>query len=244
MRRGCSWQVRVPYSTEHHSGACGNTMVVRPHGSFDGGAKMAAGMHTPALKLVCEADGLEIDLSPMQGLWTEEQYLRLTDQTNRFIEFTEGSVEVLPMPTHQHQAISRFLFLAFLAYVQRLGGTVFYAPLRMRVAPGRFREPDLVLLRDVNDPRNQNAFWLGADLVVETVSPDNVERDTITKRADYAAAGIPEYWIVHPEEAAITVLTLVHGEYVDHGVFRRGETATSSLLSGFSVSVDAVCDAV
>jgi Uma2 family endonuclease len=200
-------------------------------------------MHTPALKFVCEADGLEIDLLPLQGLWTEEQYLRLTDQTNRFIEFTEGAVEVLPMPTRKHQAISRFLFLAFLACVQPLGGTVYYAPLRVRVAPGRFREPDLVLLLDVNDPRNQNAFWLGADLVVEIVSPDDVERDTVIKRADYAQAGIPEYWIVNPVEETITVLTLADGAYIAHGMFHRGATATSALLTGFTVSVDAVCDA-
>ena len=204
---------------------------------------MARGMRTPALKLVWEADGLEIDLLPLQGLWTEEQYLRLTDQTNRFIEFTEGSVEVRPMLTRKHQPISRFLFLAFLAFVQRLGGTVFYAPLRVRVAPGRFREPDLVLLLDVNDPRNQNAFWLGADLVAEIVSPDDVERDTVIKRADYAEAGIPEYWIVNPEEQTITVLKLEDGVYIAHGVFGRGETATSALLTGFTVSVDAVCDA-
>ena len=204
---------------------------------------MATGMGTPSLKLVWEAGGLEIDLLPLQGLWTEEQYLRLTDQTNRFIEFTEGSVEVLPMPTRKQQAISRFLFLSFLTYVQRLGGTVFYAPIRVRVAPGRFREPDLVLLRDVNDPRNQNAFWLGADLVVEIASPDCVERDTVIKRADYAEASIPEYWIVNPEEATIAVLKLDDGAYVDHGVFGRGETATSALLPGFSVSVDAACDA-
>lgn len=204
---------------------------------------MATGMRTPALKLVWEDDGLEIDLLPLQGLWTEEQYLRLTDQTNRFIEFTEGSVEVLPMPTRKHQAISRFLFLAFLASVQRLGGTVFYAPLRVRVAPGRFREPDLVLLLDVNDPRNQNAFWLGADLVVEIVSPDYVERDTVIKRADYAETGISQYWIVNPKEATITVLKLENGAYIAHGVFGRGETATSVLLTDFTVSVDAVCDA-
>jgi len=204
---------------------------------------MATGMRTPALKLVWEADGLEIDLLPLQGLWTEEQYLRLTDQTNRFIEFTEGSVEVLPMPTREHQAISRFLFLAFFSFVQSLGGTVFYAPRRVRVAPRRFREPDLVLLLDVNDSRNQNAFWLGADLVVEIVSPDDVERDTVIKRADYAEAGIPEYWIVNPQEETITVLRLEGGVYVAHGVFGRGETATSALLTGFTVSVEAVCDA-
>src|SRR5918992_5525491 len=208
-----------------------------------GEGKMATGMRPPALKLVWEAGGLEIDLLPLQGLWTEEQYLRLTDQTNRFIEFTEGSVEVLPIPTRKHQAISRFLFLAFLAFVQPRGGTVFYAPLRVRVAPGRFREPDLLLLLNVNDPRNQNAFWLGSDLVVEIVSPDDVERDTVIKRADYAEAGIPEYWIVNPKEATITVLKLDNGVYMTHGVFGRGETATSALLTGFTVSVDGVCDA-
>ncbi len=152
-------------------------------------------------------------------------------------------MEVLPTPTRKHQAISRLLFLAFLASVQRLGGTVFYAPLRVRVAPGRFREPDLVLLLDVNDPCNQNAFWLGADLVVEIVSPGDVERDTVIKRADYAEARIPEYWIVNPQEETITVLKLDNGVYMAHAVFRRGETATSALLADFAVSVDAVCDA-
>jgi Uma2 family endonuclease len=204
---------------------------------------MAAGMPANELKLVREADGLEIDLWPLQGLWTEEQYLRLTDQTNRFIEFTEGYVEVLPMPTRKHQAISRFLFLALLAFVQPRGGTVFYAPLRIRIAPGRFREPDLVVLLDVNDPRNQNAFWLGADLVVEIVSPDHPERDTVLKRADYAAAGIPEYWMVDDAEGTMTVLRLDGSAYVVHGVFRRGDAATSALLQDFTVPVDAVCDA-
>jgi Uma2 family endonuclease len=206
---------------------------------------MAGDRRATALKLVREADGLEIDLWPLQGLWTEAQYLRLTEQTNCFIEFTEGSVEVLPVPRRKHQEISRclFLFLALLTFMQRLGGTVFYAPLRVRVAPGCFREPDLVLLLDVNDPRNQDAFWLGADLVVEIVSPDAAERDTVTKRIDYAEAGIPEYWIVNPDEGTIMVLKLEGSAYIAHGVFHRGDTATSALLQGFAVSVDAVCDA-
>ena len=194
-------------------------------------------------KLVWQAEDLEIDFLPLQGLWTEEQYLRLTDQTNRLIEFTDGYVELLPMPTRKHQAVSRFLFLALLTFVQQRGGTVFYAPLRVRVAPGRFREPDLVVLLGKNDARNQNAFWLGADIVVEIVSPDHVERDTIVKRADYAGAGIPEYWIVQPEEETLTVLKLGEKAYEEHGIFRRGERARSILLPGFTISVDAVCHA-
>lgn len=204
---------------------------------------MPVDMRSTEGKLVWQAEGLEIDLLPLQGLWTEAQYLRLTDQTNRFIEFTDGYVEVLPMPTRQHQAISRFLFLAFLAFVQPRGGTVFYAPLRVRISAGHFREPDLVLLLDVKDPRNQNAFWLGADLVVEIVSPDHIERDTNIKRIEYAEARIPEYWIINPEEENITVLKLMDDHYVAHGIFRRGDTAASSLLQGFTVSVDEVCNA-
>ena len=96
---------------------------------------------------------------------------------------------------------------------------------------------------DADDPRRQNAFWLGADLVVEIVSPDKPERDTEEKPADYSAAGIPEYWIVNPIEGTISVLKLSQGVYQAHGIFKRGQFATSVLLNGFSVSVDAVLDA-
>jgi Uma2 family endonuclease len=195
------------------------------------------------IKLVRPADGQEIDLLPLQGLWTVEQYLKLTDQTNQLIEFSDGVIEVLPMPTDRHQAISRLLFLALLAFVERLGGTVFYAPLRVQVRPGLFREPDLLLLLDARDPRRQNAFWLGADLVVEIVSPDRPERDTEEKPLEYAAARIPEYWIVNPLDETITVLQLAGEAYTTHGVFGRGELATSVLLDGFGVSATAVFDA-
>ena len=188
-------------------------------------------------------DETDIDLGELQGLWSEAQYLKLSAQTNRLIEFTDGYVEFLPMPTKYHQAISRLLFLALLVVVERIGGDLFYAPLRVQVRPGKFREPDLLLVLDKHDPRAQNEFWLGADLVVEIVSPDDPARDTVEKVADYAEAQIPEYWIVNPLDDTITVLTLQGDAYAAHGVFRRGDTATSRLLAGFAVGVDAVFDA-
>jgi len=184
----------------------------------------------------------DIDLGALQGSWSEEQYLKLTDQTNRLIEFTDGYVEALPVPTESHQAMLEFLFLALRAFVERLGGKARFAALRMQIRDGKFREPDILLVRDAADPRRQNAYWLGADLVVEIVSPDNPERDTKVKRVDYAEAGIPEYWIVNPIDETITVLTL-SDDYVEHGVFRRGATATSALLDGFGVRVADVFDA-
>ena len=118
-----------------------------------------------------------------------------------------------------------------------------FAALRLQIREGKFREPDLMLLLDANDPRRENRFWRGADLVIEVVSEDDPERDTVVKRADYAEGRVPEYWIVNPTDETITVLSLAGSDYVEHGVFRRGEAATSALLPEFNVKVSAVFDA-
>lgn len=204
---------------------------------------MAIDISTSRLKVVLESNGIELDLPSLQGLWSEEQYLKLTDSTNQLLEFTDGSIEVLPMPTDDHQNISEFLFIALLALMKRIGGKVHYAPLRIRIRPGKYREPDILLVRDARDPRRQNRYWLGADLVVEVVSDDDPERDTRVKRIEYAEAGIPEYWIVNPIDETVTVLALAGDTYAEHGVFRRGEVASSQLLDGFGVAVDEVFDA-
>ena len=195
------------------------------------------------LKIVREADGLEVDLLSLQGLWTEAQYLRLTDQTNHRIEFTDGVIEVLPMPTDSHQVILLFLYDLLKPFIQVLGGKVLVAPLRVQIRPGKYREPDILLVRDANDPRRQNAFWLGADVVMEIVSPDRPERDTEEKPLDYVEAGILEYWIINPIDETVTVLNLKEGTYTQQTISQRGETATSMALQGFAVRVDEVFDA-
>lgn len=168
---------------------------------------------------------------------TETDYLRLTDSCNRLLEFADGRIEELREPTDSHQSTLALLFSLFDQYVRNERGIALFAPLRLRIREGRYREPDLLLLRDANDPRRQDRYWLGADLVVEVVSRDDPERDYVQKREDYADLGIPEYWIVDPQADTITVLTLDSGRYVDHGVFGPGDVASSATLRGFRAPV-------
>ena len=190
-------------------------------------------------------DAILSDAMPSQGCWSDEHYLWLTDHTRRLVEFTDGRVEVLPMPTERHQIILLFLYRLLYAHVHDAPreGVVVTSGLRMRVREGKFREPDLLLLRDRTDSRRQDRFWLGADLVVEIVSPDDPARDLVVKRADYAEAAIPEYWIVDPRAESVTVLGLTPNGYVERGAFARGDVATSSLLDGVTVDVTALFDA-
>jgi Uma2 family endonuclease len=183
-------------------------------------------------------------LFPTQGNWSEEEYLAL--DTNHLVEFSDGRIEVLPMPSDRHQAIAAFIFMAFVAFTKKFGGTVRFAPLRVRLWPGKVREPDVVFLLAEHDAWRHEEYWEGADVVVEVVSGSSQDRrrDLVTKRQEYAQAGISEYWIVDPDRATITVLTLVGSEYGEHGRFTRNEVATSSHLPGFQVAVNDVLDAV
>ena len=156
------------------------------------------------------------------------------------MEFSNGRLEVLPMPTTTHQMILVHLYGLLLAFSTAHDlGMVLVAALRVRLRPRVYREPDIVFMRKEHAERIGNDYWDGADLVMEVVSGDAKDRrrDLVEKRADYARAQIPEYWIVDPREERITVLRLSGKRYVVHGEFAKGTTATSYLLPGFTADV-------
>ncbi len=181
------------------------------------------------------------ELFPAQGEWTEAEYLDLPG--NRLVEFSDGCIEVLPVPTTSHHRILAFLYGALLAFVTPGAlGSVYFAGIRVRLWKDKIREPDLVFMLAEHEDRIGEEYWLGADLVMEVVSgsAEDRRRDLRTKRVEFARARIPEYWIVDPRERLITVLRLRGQRYAVHGKFGAGARATSVLLKGFAVKVDDV----
>lgn len=186
-------------------------------------------------------------LFPPEGQWTEEDYLHLEDLCGAHIrvELFEGRLEVLPVPTQIHQLVLRYLMRLLEEFTAKHApGLVLFSGIRVKLPvkgdKPEYREPDIVYMKEEHSHRRHNEYWEGADLVMEVVSgtPGDRKRDLVTKRREYAAAGIPEYWIVEPDERFIRVLTLEGSKYKVHGEFRSGAIATSILLPGFTVSVD------
>jgi Uma2 family endonuclease len=179
-------------------------------------------------------------LYPTQGTWSEREYLNL--DTNRLVEFSHGFIEFLPMPTTSHQRIVLLLVSLINAFASLSNlGEALFAGVRVRLWEGKIREPDVVFMLAEHASRITEDYWIGADLVMEVVSGSDNDRrrDLVEKREEYAQAGIPEYWIGDPELGQITVLVLDGATYAVHGVFTRGEQATSKLLPGFAVDVTA-----
>lgn len=176
-----------------------------------------------------------LSLVPNQGNWTEREYFRLDEGC--LLEFTEGLVEVLPMANPQHQRIVLFLYRLLHEFVMSRGlGEVIVAPMPVRVASQKLREPDIAFLSQEHSDLEELECWGGADLVVEVVSEGDPKRDLVQKRKEYAQAGISEYWIIQPKEQRVLVLNLKGRSYHARR-FQLGDKATSHRLAGFQVAV-------
>src|SRR5882724_11199082 len=161
-------------------------------------------------------------LFPEQGEWSEEEYLRLTDGTNRRIEFTDGRLEFLPMPTEIHESLVRFLFFALHDFVEKQSlGKVYWTGIRLRIRPRKVRLPDVIFLQKEHFHARHNRAWDGADLVMEVVSddPKDRQRDYEEKLLDYAEAKVAEYWIVDHERQVVIAHRLDGNQYQVHGQF-------------------------
>jgi Uma2 family endonuclease len=75
---------------------------------------------------------------------------------------------------------------------------------------------------------------------MEIVSPDDPRRDYVDKRADYAAAGVPEYWIIDPARRAVTVLVLAGSAYVAHEEAVTTGVVPSPTVPGLVLDVEAL----
>jgi Uma2 family endonuclease len=105
-------------------------------------------------------------LFPAQGHWSEAEYLSL--DTNRRVEFSNGFLKVLSVPTIPHQLLAAYFYSLLQAFVARDNlGMVLFAGVRVRIWRDNFREPDVAFMRRKNFGRVHKEYWEGADLVME-----------------------------------------------------------------------------
>jgi Uma2 family endonuclease len=155
--------------------------------------------------------------------WTFEDLLTLPDDGNRY-EIFDGSLLVTPPPLVAH-AVSQGALTRLLMFAAPDDLLVLDGGAGVSVRDGTFYIPDLVVL-DANAVGQRKHTLQPADvrLAVEVLSPSTRGRDLVLKRHEYAAAGIPDYWIVDREQRRLTVLSLdpSEGKYREETVVEAG----------------------
>ena len=74
----------------------------------------------------------------------------------------------------------------------------------------------------------------------EVLSPSTQRHDRLTKYNLYERAGVPEYWIVSPEERTVQVSTLVDGRYRVQELYTAEAVAKVNTLSGCFIELSKV----
>lgn len=148
-------------------------------------------------------------------LFTLEDWDALPEDDHRRVEVVEGNLLVSPRPRPLHQRA-----------VNRLGHSLDrQLPSELCAAdeveviieetPLTVRSPDVIVtstkLFDENPPRFRAA---DVRLVVEVLSEGSMRNDRVMKFAEYAEAGIPQYWIIDLKPPiSMIAYRLVDGEY-------------------------------
>ncbi len=181
-------------------------------------------------------------------------YLTYTDGTDRHYELVDGDLVPMAIGSGEHGAITDFLTDQFKAEIRccQLPWTAKQMVLGIQSPRGTrwdtVRIPDIVVL-----PSDQ---WLGLRqrkaiirlheppplLVVEVVSPSTQIEDYRAKYAEYSVLDIPEYWIVDPLTATITLCQLQQGRYDDRG-FTGADLLQSSTFPTLKLSAAAILQA-
>lgn len=138
-------------------------------------------------------------------LLTIADYMALGEDDERCRrELQEGVLAISPSPTPDHNIVGGELYVQV---VPQLPPDLIAVPdvdvnlqLVPEDGPATVRRPDLVVVERSERKRVRSEGGIlrahAVRLVVEIVSPGSRRTDYVTKRSEYADAGIPHYWII------------------------------------------------
>jgi Uma2 family endonuclease len=147
---------------------------------------------------------LRVELPPRPLTLDDITELAAADEYGHRYELVDGNLLVMPPADFDHAETITRLTVWFV--------TNGYGTHQVLSTPGiritertSGRVPDLIILRHRRDGRTVWADPADVALVIEVVSPGSERVDRETKPAEYARAGVPQYWRVERGDDDTTV---------------------------------------
>jgi Uma2 family endonuclease len=170
---------------------------------------------------------------------TLDEYLDAEVEEGFHYELARGVLEVTNVPRDSHGVIVWKLYCAVVAYnlahpeiIYRSGGGSEFHFVVPTMISGRNPDVAVTLKATPKDARGHRPASFAAEVVSE--GTEARERDYVTKREEYLAYGLDEYWIVDPIERRVTILVR-NGDAWTESFVKGDDVAESVVLPGFVV---------
>ena len=172
-----------------------------------------------------------------------EEFRRLPSDGKRY-ELIRGGVHVTPAPSTRHQFVLHNLVLSLGSFVLKKNlGEVCEAPLDVRLSEDTALRPDLIFVSNARAAVIQESFIDGPpDLVVEILSPSTAAHDRATKLSIYAAAEVPEVWLIDSQAKTVEVLKLQGKKYFVEATHAGDQVLASNLFPGWQLPLKDLFD--
>jgi Uma2 family endonuclease len=171
-----------------------------------------------------------------------EEYLAYDSGAENFYELFNGELIEVPPESGYNTSVAFFLSIQLAALVGHLRVRLHGLELEVRGEP-KNRYPDLTVIQPehVQLLAQRNTIRLTMPppaLVVEVVSPGELqwERDYVAKRAQYEDLGIPEYWIINPQDKTVLVLAQQGEGFASVGRFEGHQSIASAQFLGLTLT--------
>jgi Uma2 family endonuclease len=172
--------------------------------------------------------------------WDYSDYARLPDDGNRY-EVIDGELLVTPAPSPLHQLVSFRLAMELHAYVERHRLGVVLPDVDLLFQTGQFLRPDFLVVPESSRPGiTRRGIEMAPSLVVEILSPTSGPIDLVKKPARYGDFGIPEYWVIDPEERCAWVWRYAAGASEGERVVGRLEWRPAGVREPLVVDLERV----
>jgi Uma2 family endonuclease len=173
--------------------------------------------------------------------FTYEDYAAMPNTGKRY-QLVEGELIVSPSPTVRHQIVMMRIANALYNHVEaKRAGLLLAGPVDAILSDEDVYVPDIVFVSKARKKIIAPEGFRGApDLCVEVLSPSNRRLDVKTKRANYAKFGVPELWIVDPDEDNIRLFRLQENPTTPQRVFEENDTLKTTLLPEFELKLGPV----
>jgi Uma2 family endonuclease len=154
-------------------------------------------------------------------------------------ELVNGQLEELVPPRPLHGWSGGRVFSEFDRYLESHEPDAFWGvDLDIPTIPFFGRRPDFAYYSTADAARidlKRNRVLGVPTLVAEVLSEDDEKRDTVTKRSEYARAGIQHHWIADPQRRTVLTLVLRDDAYAVAGEFSGDDRLTSDLFPGLEI---------
>jgi len=178
-----------------------------------------------------------------EKLMTFEEYLYYDDGTDNRYELIDGELALMTQPTMKHILFAKQIEKQLESEISRLNKPwMCFREIGVRTGIRQSRITDVSVLttEQIADMMNESAVFDSPPvLAVEIVSPDSVQRDYRHKRSEYAVLGIPEYWIIDPLKAQVSVLLLEEGFY-EQTIFKGQQQIISPTFPELSLTAEQI----